>query len=301
MNFLFILSYFLSLILRYPVKLLPYPMIIVWKSTRYLEKILIKYPYKKFTGAILVIIISAGVFIISHLFINLFYKLSALLGALITIFIGCISFRINLLRKNSMTIYKELKEGNINLAHKQALKFLRKTEIKKTEISSALVRGVAENIIDGAISPLFYLILGGAPLAITYKTIDTIDSMIGFKNEKYKDFGWAAAKLDDIASFIPARITGFLIPIAALMLGKDFKNSFKIMLRDRKKHPSPNGGIAEAAVAGTLGIQLGTEKYQVGDKKNNPSPQHIKDVIFLMYITSFIALILGILITVNVT
>ena len=128
--------------------------------------------------------------------------------------------------------------------------------------------------------------------------------MIGFRDERYADFGWAAAKLDDIANFIPARITGLLIPLAALILGKDFKNSFKIMLRDRKKHPSPNSGIPEAAVAGALGIQLGGDYNEkksswrpyIGDKKNILSLEHIKDAVQLMYVTSLIMFVIGILI-----
>ena len=295
-NFLFIITCLLVLILHYPTRLLPYPMVIIWKSIRYIEKIFIRYRHKKFAGAILVVIITIGVFMISSLIINLSYRLSPFLGALTTIFISCISFRIGLLRSCSIAIFKELKAGNIDPAYKKASEFLHKAEIKKSQISQAIVRGISENIVDGAISPLFYLILGGAPLAITYKTIDTLDSMIGFRDERYADFGWAAAKLDDIANFIPARITGLLIPLAALILGKDFKNSFKIMLRDRKKHPSPNSGIPEAAVAGALGIQLGGENYRLGDRKNNPSPYHIKDVIFLMYITLLIAVAAGILI-----
>jgi adenosylcobinamide-phosphate synthase len=128
------------------------------------------------------------------------------------------------------------------------------------------IETLAENLSDGVIAPLFYLALGGLPLAIAYKAINTLDSMVGYKNEKYLSFGWAAAKLDDLANFIPARLTGLLIvlftfcyflvrkPGSALSLARD---SFRVMRRDGGNHTSPNSGIPEAAMAGALGVRLG--------------------------------------------
>jgi adenosylcobinamide-phosphate synthase len=153
----------------------------------------------------------------------------------------------------------------------------------------ATVETLAENLSDGVIAPVFYLVLGGLPLAIAYKAINTLDSMIGYKNEKYIRFGWAAAKLDDVANYIPARITGVLIIVSAYLLGvmssgrskavSSFSglDSFTIMLRDGRKHTSPNSGMPEAAVAGALGIRLGGpstyggrlfEKPFIGDENN---------------------------------
>jgi adenosylcobinamide-phosphate synthase len=130
----------------------------------------------------------------------------------------------------------------------------------------AVIETVSENLSDGVIAPLFYLAIGGLPLAIAYKAINTLDSMVGYKNEKYLSFGWAAARLDDLANFIPARLTGLLIvlftfcyflarkPGSALSPALD---SFRVMRRDGRNHTSPNSGIPEAAMAGALGVRLG--------------------------------------------
>ena len=130
----------------------------------------------------------------------------------------------------------------------------------------AVIETVSENLSDGVIAPLFYLAIGGLPLAIAYKAINTLDSMVGYKNEKYLSFGWAAAKLDDAANFIPARVTGLLVVLASYcyyLLRKPgsalsvARASFQVMKRDGRNHTSPNSGIPEAAMAGALGVRLG--------------------------------------------
>ena len=167
----------------------------------------------------------------------------------------------------------------------------------------ATIESIAENTNDGIVAPLFYLILGGPVLAIAYKAINTLDSMIGYKNEKYIHFGWFSAKLDDAASYIPARISGFLIAICCLFLGKNFRDAFKIMFRDGKKHPSPNSGISEAAMAGALGVRLGgpstykgrvSEKPYLGEEKKPTKPTLIKDALVISFTSSLIMLMLGV-------
>ncbi|HIE05251.1 MAG TPA: adenosylcobinamide-phosphate synthase, partial [bacterium (Candidatus Stahlbacteria)] len=134
-----------------------------------------------------------------------------------------------------------------------------------------------------------------------YKVINTGDSMFGYKNEKYMKFGWASAKLDDLANFIPARLTGLLVPVASFLLGLNAKKSLKILIRDRKKHASPNSGHSEAAVAGALGIQLGgTSRYfgktvtkpTLGDADKPISHHHIWQAIRIMLLTSALAMLL---------
>lgn len=136
--------------------------------------------------------------------------------------------------------------------------------LNEAEITRATVETVAENTVDGIISPLFYFALGGLPLAVAYRAINTMDSMLGYKNEKYFYFGRVAARLDDVANFIPARLTGILFIGAAIILQLNYKNAFKMMKRDASKHPSPNGGWAEATVAGALNIRLGGMNYYFG-------------------------------------
>ena len=155
----------------------------------------------------------------------------------------------------------------------------------------ATIETLAENASDGIVAPLFYFALGGLPLAMAYKAVNTLDSMVGYKNERYKDFGWAAARLDDIANYIPARITGMLIVVAAsfFALLKDRAHTIRIthhalhiMLRDGRKHSSPNSGVPEAAMAGALGVQLGgpslyggilVEKPFIGEDKSGVRTQ----------------------------
>ena len=136
--------------------------------------------------------------------------------------------------------------------------------LDEREITRATVETMAENIVDGIISPLFYAWLGGVPLAVLYRAVNTMDSMIAYRNAKYGDFGMVAARVDDAFNYIPARITGLLVVIAAGLLGHDAAGAARAIWRDAAKHPSPNSGISEAGVAGALGIQLGGLNYYGG-------------------------------------
>lgn len=172
--------------------------------------------------------------------------------------------------------------------------------LDEEEISRAVIETVSENTSDGIIAPLFYMFIGGVPLVMAYKAINTLDSMVGYRNEKYMDFGWASAKIDDIANYIPARLTALFMISGAFILGMDYKNSLKIVLRDGRKHLSPNSGYPEAAAAGALGIMLGGANYYfgklvvkptIGVKEKTIEVKDIKKVVKLMYASWFIALI----------
>ncbi|MFN3466723.1 MAG: adenosylcobinamide-phosphate synthase CbiB, partial [Candidatus Brocadiales bacterium] len=176
-------------------------------------------------------------------------------------------------------------------------------ELGEDQIIRASVETVAENTVDGILSPLFYAFIGGPALAMAYKAVNTLDSMIGYKNERYLHFGWAAARLDDLANYVPARFASRLIPLASLLAGLRYKECYFFALRDGGKHPSPNSGIPEAAFAGALGIQLGgpstyggilSDKPLLGEPIESMSTHKIKDSIKLAYITSFLALALGV-------
>jgi adenosylcobinamide-phosphate synthase len=131
-------------------------------------------------------------------------------------------------------------------------------------IIRATVESVAENTVDGVTAPLFFAVLGGPLGAILYKAVSTLDSTFGYKNDRYYDFGWASARLDDLANYIPARLTAVIIPIAALILMQKPISAARIALRDGEKHASPNSGWSEAAFAGALGIQLGGPVTRAG-------------------------------------
>lgn len=158
--------------------------------------------------------------------------------------------------------------------------------LSEPDIVRATVETIAESASDGVIAPLFYLMLGGAPLALAYKAVNTLDSMVGHRDERYRDFGWASARLDDLANWIPARVTASLMVIAAgLVRGLgSMRRSWRIWLRDGHKHTSPNSGRPEAAMAGALGVQLGgvnrydgvaVERPHLGDMLEPLTSHHI--------------------------
>ena len=161
---------------------------------------------------------------------------------------------------------------------------------------------VAENASDGVIAPLLYMLLGGAPLALTYKAINTMDSMLGYKNEKYLYFGRAAAKLDDVANYLPSRLAGLLWCAAAALTGNSPKGAWRIWRRDRRNHASPNSAQTESACAGALGVQLAGPAYYFGEYYAKPTigdplrpiePEDIRRANRMMYAESVLALAVG--------
>lgn len=207
------------------------------------------------------------------------------------------------LKDEAVKIYKVLGTGDIQASRKQLSYIVGRdtTHLDEGEIVRATVETVAENTTDGIIAPLFYACIGGAPLAFAYKAINTLDSTVGYKNEKYGDIGFASAKIDDIANYIPARLTAVLMMIASFLLGYNAKDCIKIAIRDRKNHKSPNCAYPEGAVAGALGIQLGgtnvyfgevVYKPTIGDKKRETEREDIIRTNKLMYMTSIVALVI---------
>jgi adenosylcobinamide-phosphate synthase len=136
--------------------------------------------------------------------------------------------------------------------------------LEESEVIRATVETLAENIVDAIISPVVFACLGGAPLAFLYRAANTLDSMVGYRNQRYADFGWCSARVDDVLNFIPARITAVILLISFLVLCMNPVRAFQTMKRDARKHPSPNSGIPESLVAGALGVQLGGLNYYGG-------------------------------------
>ncbi len=174
--------------------------------------------------------------------------------------------------------------------------------LNEEQIVRACVETVAEGSVDGVLSPLFYAFIGGPCAAMAYRAVNTLDSMVGHKDERYLRFGWASARLDDVANYVPARISAVLIPCAALFCGGNLRKSFAIMIRDGRKHASPNSGIPEAAMAGALGVRLGgpstyqgetIEKPFIGNEENPLTFKTIGVAIRIMYVTSVLFLMGG--------
>lgn len=199
-----------------------------------------------------------------------------------------------------------LKSGDIEGARKQ-LSYIVGRDTKSLDEKSivrAVIETVAENMSDGVIAPLFFAGIGGAPLAMAYKAVNTCDSMFGYKNDKYMDFGFTSAKLDDLFNYIPARLTGYFIVVASFILGLNYKESYKIYKRDRYNHTSPNSAHPEAAVAGALGVRLGganyyfgklVEKPTIGDNKEEIKIEHLYKTNRILFLVSFQGLIIALI------
>lgn len=215
------------------------------------------------------------------------------------------------LKDEAIKIYNVLKTGDLEKSRIQLSYIVGRdtANLTKPEIIRATVETVAENTVDGIIAPMFYAFIGGAPLAMAYKAINTLDSTVGYKNDKYMDLGFTSAKIDDIANYIPARISVILMTIGSLILGYDYKKSFKISIRDRKNHKSPNCAFSEGAVAGALGVQLGgtniyfgKEVYKptIGDKNREIQTDDIVKTNRIMYATSITSMLIFTLIYVAI-
>ena len=205
--------------------------------------------------------------------------------------------------RHSRAVHDALKKRDLPEARRRVGMIVgRETaELNEEEVARAAVESVAESMVDGVCAPLFYAFVGGPAAAMLYRAVNTADSMFGYKNERYAQFGWAAARLDDLANFIPARLTGLLVTPAALLLRLDARSAWRILRRDRKNHASPNSGHGEAAVAGALGIRLGgsssyfgrvVHKPTIGEARQPIAAAHILAANRLMLLTMWLILLL---------
>lgn len=203
---------------------------------------------------------------LTALLVLLLYRISPWLAGAAEVWLISTTIASKGLKDAGMAVFTELRQGDIPAA-RRALGMIvgRDTgHLESPEIVRGTVETVAENIVDAIISPLFFALLGGAPLAMAYRAVNTLDSMVGYKNDKYRDLGWASARLDDVANYIPARITALLLTLCAALLRLDWRRCWRTVRRDARLHPSPNSGYPESAVAGALGIRLGGENVYHG-------------------------------------
>lgn len=211
------------------------------------------------------------------------------------------------LKTESMKVYKAFENKDTEGARKAVSMIVgRDTQsLTKEGIIKAAVETVAENSSDGVVAPLIYMLIFGPVGVVVYKAINTMDSMIGYVEEKYFYIGKFAAKLDDVLNYIPARISGILVIISAFILRYDYKNAFRIFKRDRRKHASPNSAQTESAMAGALGVQLAGDatyfgvvhkKPYIGDKKREIENEDIKRANDIMYTMTIICLVVGLVI-----
>ncbi|GJQ57770.1 MAG: cobalamin biosynthesis protein CobD [Candidatus Scalindua sp.] len=232
------------------------------------------------------------------------------LGRLWGIVVGAILIYFTLstrdLLKEAKGVFHALKSGRIGEARENLARIVGRDtrELDEEQITQACVETIAENSVDGIVAPIFYAVIGGPALVMAYKAVNTLDSMVGYKNAKYLHLGWASARLDDAVNYIPARLAAVLLPLSAWLCGASFFRSIRTIKRDGQKHPSPNSGIAEAAVAGALGIRLGgtssyhgvvIEKPFIGDAEQKVVIDNIRDATHIVLVASVLSAATGII------
>ena len=224
------------------------------------------------------------------------------LGTAVSILLLYTSVALRDLIAHGHQVYLALRQNDLPLARARVAWLVSRdtSHLDARGITRATVESVAENLVDGITAPLLFAFLGGPVGVMCYKAASTMDSMFGYKNDTYREFGWAAARLDDLLNFVPARLTGLLLPLAALLLGYDWRNSWRVFRRDRLHHASPNAGHSEAAVAGALGVQLGGPgiyfgtpivKPTLGDPRRAIEPADIRRANRLVLLAALLTLL----------
>ena len=301
-------GFLLDLLLGDPAWM-PHPVVYMGKAIAKLEGLLRRSLPKTERGELLGGCILAAALPIGSL---LFFGGVCLLAAWLHPFLGFLlqalwcwqALAMKGLAEESRKVYLELERKDLPAARKAVSRIVGRDTAALTEegVTKAAVETVAENFSDGVLAPLFYMLIGGAPLAMVYKSINTMDSMIGYKNQKYLFFGRGAARLDDGANFLPSRIAALFWILAAALAGFDGKNAWKIWRRDARNHASPNSAQTESACAGALGIRLAGpacyfgeryEKPYIGDALRPPEPEDILRANRMLYVAGFLALAVG--------
>lgn len=308
MEMVIVYAVILDLVLGDP-RWMPHPVIGMGKAISWSEGIIRRWTQSpsglKSAGVVLTLLLTGGTYLIFWSLLYLAFKINNLLGLILSIFWMSQTLAVNSLYQHAIKVVVPLVRDDLEKARSELAMIVGRdtAELDKSGIIRAVVETVAENTVDGITSPLFYGFLGGPPLAMTYKAVNTLDSMVGYRDERYIDLGWAAARLDDIVNYIPARLTGVIYVFISPFTAGGIKGVWNTVRRDAPKHPSPNGGIPEAAVAGALGIQLGGINYYKGIESNRArmgEPRHpleIKHIYYALYImlaVSVLAVILGI-------
>ena len=288
---------------------LPHPVVYMGKAISALEKglraRLPKTPKGELWGGrILAFCLPVGTFALTSLICIGAAALHPLLGLAVQMFWCGQALAAKGLVQESTNVYRELLKPDLPAARTAVSRIVgRDTQALTAEgVTKAAVETVAENASDGVIAPLLYMLLGGAPLALTYKAINTMDSMVGYKNERYLDFGRTAARLDDALNFIPARLCAWVMIFAARLCGMDAGNALRIYRRDKRNHASPNSAHTEAAMAGALRVRLAGDAYYFGKLCKKPyigdaqRPIEAADILRahkLLYVTAYLLLMLA--------
>ncbi|MBF0377144.1 MAG: cobalamin biosynthesis protein CobD [Desulfamplus sp.] len=305
--YIVIFAYILDIILGDP-RWLPHPVVFMGNAISFYEprfRRLFKSDF--FAGLIFAIFLIFSAWLFAFSIIKLSSTIHPFLSTIVEVILLFFSLSTRTLAKAALEVDKAFKNGGLDLARLKVSMIVGR-EVKyldETGVVKAAVETVAENFVDGFLSPLFFAIIGGIPAAFAYKMINTLDSMVGYRNDKYILFGRASARIDDLANFIPARISVVIISIAAAMISlKRGKRSFINAVREGKEHKSPNSGYPEATFAGAIGVKLGGPNYYhgilvqkpyIGKNFADPNIKAIKMACELMLLSSVIAITISII------
>lgn len=288
---------------------LPHPVVGMGKLIAFAERPLLRRarsPHARLlAGMILTAGVAGGTLFLTWKALSTLSSFNPTAGALFSVLVLYTTLAHKSLQDHLHAVAEPLLAGDLPSARRAvSLVVGRDTgEMDAEEVARAAVETLAENTSDGIIAPLFYALLGGAPLALTYKAVNTLDSMVGYRNEKYRYFGTASARLDDLLNYVPARLTAFLMVAAGRILGGDMRGGWRAVLADARKHPSPNAGFPEAAMAGLLGVRLGgtnfydglpSERPLIWQGGRPPKAGDLRRALAVARTTSWLALFLGI-------
>ena len=303
----FLIGYILDLIVGDPMNF-PHPIRLIGTLIGKLDKALNKRRARMLDGVLLCIIVVFTTAFATTLVIVVSYKIHEALGIAVEAILTCYILAARSLQVESMKVYHKLKSGTLEEARYAVSMIVgRDTDVLDQEgVTKAAVETVAENTSDGVIAPMLYTALGGPILGFIYKAVNTMDSMVGYHNEKYEYFGKAAARLDDIFNYIPSRLSAVFMILASYMCGKDYsgREAVRIYKRDRNVTKSPNAGQTESVCAGALGIRLAgnayyfgrlVEKPYIGDEGRSIEAEDIKRSCKLMYVTELITVLVSVL------
>ncbi len=292
-------AFLLDLVLGDPESL-PHPIRWMGKSITFMEPIFRRLPTgPAISGAFLSISLIAATWALTSLVIQAFELIHPFAGDVLEILIIYYAVSARSLEDCALKVHRSLQQSRLQKAKASLAMIVGRdvTDLKEDGIARATVETVAENLVDGVVSPLFYAAIGGAPLALAYKMVNTLDSMIGYKNDAYRHFGKIAARIDDVANFIPARLVVAVIAIAAQCLIHRGRHTWETAMAEGANHSSPNAGYPEAAFAGALSVQLGGPNYYEGHLVDKPyiglrfgqtKPIHIKRACDLMMLSALI-------------
>lgn len=258
---------------------------------------------KRIAGLLLALGLPCICFVIVQGMIQYAEHLHETLGAVVWVIVGYTTLAARDLWNHAMRVYQAITVEGLPEARLAVSQIVGRdtTDLSEPYLVRATIESVAENMADGIVAPLVYLALGGPPLAMAYKAINTLDSMVGYRNERYRDLGWASARLDDVVNWLPARLTALSIIVAASLRLQRGQASWRMCRRDARKHPSPNSGWPEAAMAGALGVQLGgvnvyggrvEERGTLGDPDCLLTASHIPVALHILGFASFILFVM---------